>query len=86
MKKKSIRFESGDLLIYAPEGSTEEVIYIILDRFSIPVGDEPPLVNRHFWNLFHTTSQKRISMYEKKMRHEVKKNPDWRLVKKNRPL
>ena len=81
MKKKSIRFESGDLLIHSRKESQDQDIYIILDRFSIPVENEKIL--RHFWHLFDTTQQKRVSMYEKKMRHEVKKNPDqWRLVKK----
>ena len=82
MKEKSIRFNPGDLLIYGPTSDAEQAIYVLLDRFSIPVGDKPPLINRHFWHLFHTAGQKRISMYEKKMRHEVKKNPNWRLVKK----
>ena len=81
MKKKSIRFESGDLLINTADDGSSQSIYIILDRFSIPVGDEK--VHRHFWHLFDTTQQKRVSMYEKKMRHEVRKNPDqWKLVKK----
>lgn len=84
MKKKSIQFEAGDLLIHTWPESWEERrqdIYILLDKFSIPVEDEK--VVRHFWRLFDTTRQKRISLYEKKMRHEVKKNPDqWRLVKK----
>ena len=84
MKKKPIRFEAGDLLIHTwPERWKEnrQVIYVLLDRFSIPVGSEN--VPRHFWHLFDTTRQKRVSLYEKKMRHEVRKNPDqWKLVKK----
>jgi len=88
MKKKSVRFGAGDLIIHSPASQPGTCnTYLLLDRFAVPVGNKNPPVNRYFWHLFDTTRQKRISMYEKKMRHEIKKNShEWQHVKKSQPL
>jgi len=87
VKKKSIWFDAGDLIFYEPADQRQHTVLVLLDRFHVPVGEanhgETP-INRYFWHAFDTAKHARISMYEKKMRHEIKKNPDvWRLIKKN---
>jgi hypothetical protein len=82
MKKKSIRFGEGDLIFYQPDDRRHHTVYVLLNRYPIPVGDH----KRYFWHLFDTANQKRVTMYEKKMRHDVKKNPKWRHIKKSQPL